>query len=69
MYEYYNYEERARQAREEELKRRAAEQKKAEKKAKRRKWGSMIAMAVVFGLIASGIFRPLRVFVTSSMSR
>ncbi len=56
MYEYYNYEERARQAREEELKRRAAEQKKAEKKAKRRKWGSMIAMAVVFGLIASGIF-------------
>lgn len=56
MYEYYNYEDRAEKARQEEIKRRAEEQKKAEKKAKRTKWLSTIAMAVVFGLIAGGIF-------------
>ncbi len=56
MYEYYDYENRVEQARQAELKRKADEAKKAEKKAKRRKWGATIAMAVVFGLIASGVF-------------
>ncbi|MCR5267278.1 MAG: trypsin-like peptidase domain-containing protein [Lachnospiraceae bacterium] len=56
MYEYYNYEDRAEMARQEEIKRREQEKAKAEKKAKRRKWLSTIAMAVVFGLIAGGIF-------------
>ncbi|MBQ7582378.1 MAG: hypothetical protein IJU25_06120, partial [Lachnospiraceae bacterium] len=56
MYEYYNYEDRAEMARQEEIKRREQEKAKTEKKAKRRKWLSTIAMAVVFGLIAGGIF-------------
>ena len=56
MYEYYNYEDKTQQARLEEQRRKALEQKKAEKKARRRKWGATIAMAVVFGLITSGVF-------------
>ena len=43
MYEYYNYEDRAEMARQEEIKRRAQEKETAEKKAKRRKWLSTIA--------------------------
>ncbi len=56
MYEYYNYEDRAEKARQEEIKRRELEQAKAAKKAKRKKWGSTILMALVFGLIAGGVF-------------
>lgn len=56
MYEYYNYEDRAEKARQEEIKKRELEQAKAAKKAKRKKWGSTIAMAIVFGLIAGGVF-------------
>ncbi|MBO4901256.1 MAG: trypsin-like peptidase domain-containing protein [Lachnospiraceae bacterium] len=56
MYEYYNYEDRAEKARQEELKRREEAEKKAAKKARHKKWGATIAMAVVFGLIAGGVF-------------
>ncbi|MBR6451486.1 MAG: trypsin-like peptidase domain-containing protein [Lachnospiraceae bacterium] len=56
MYEYYNYEDRAQKAREEQLKQNELAQKKAAKSARRRKWLSTVAMAVVFGLISGGIF-------------
>ncbi len=56
MYEYYDYENRAKQAEAAELKRQAEAKLKAEKKAKHKKWWTTIAMAIVFGLIAGGVF-------------
>ena len=61
MYEYYDYENQPIQGEKEriqaEAKERAAKEAKARKKEKRNKWLSCIAYALVFGLIAGGVFQ------------
>ena len=56
MYEYYDYNDKSQQAKQEEAARRYQAQKRAEKKAKRRKFWGVVALALVFGLIAGGAF-------------
>ncbi len=61
MYEYYDYENQPIQGEKEriqaEARERAAKEAKARKKEKRNKWLSCIAYALVFGLIAGGVFQ------------
>lgn len=56
MYEYYDYDNPEERERMEQARARVAAQKKAEKKAKRKKWWSSVALALVFGLVAGGAF-------------
>ena len=61
MYEYYDYENQPIQGEKEriqaEARDRAAREAKAKKKEKRNKWFACIAYALVFGLIAGGVFQ------------
>ncbi len=61
MYEYYDYENQPIQGEKEriqaEARERAAKEAKVRKKEKRNKWLSCIAYALVFGLIAGGVFQ------------
>lgn len=61
MYEYYDYENQPipneKERIQTEARERAAKEAKARKKEKRNKWLSCIAYALVFGLIAGGVFQ------------
>lgn len=56
MYEYYDYDDKSQQAKQEEAARRYQAQKRAEKKNKRKKFWGVVALALVFGLISGGAF-------------